>query len=115
MSRKVVIPVTRRWCRPFRWETDRYGEYSKIGEFVYDHPYQWGSRRTGPDLGRAGVCGGPMYKNAAWHFNHFMDPQKMNEQSIMPSYAWFMIRKIDVSAGIPQKNQGYANTGRTLS
>ncbi len=69
---------------PFRWETDRYGDYSKIGEFVYDHPFLWGSRRTGPDLARAGYVNGPMYKNAAWHYNHFMDPQKMNEQSIMP-------------------------------
>ncbi|WP_158864159.1 cytochrome-c oxidase, cbb3-type subunit I [Maribellus comscasis] len=82
--------------RPFRWETDRYGEYSKIGEFVYDHPYQWGSRRTGPDLGRAGVVGGPMYKNAAWHYNHFLDPQKMNEQSIMPNYAWFAEKDVDL-------------------
>ncbi|MBN1985085.1 MAG: cytochrome-c oxidase, cbb3-type subunit I, partial [Prolixibacteraceae bacterium] len=82
--------------RPFRWETDRYGEYSKIGEFVYDHPYQWGSRRTGPDLARAGVVGGPMYKNAAWHYNHFMDPQKMNEQSIMPNYAWFADKDVDL-------------------
>ncbi len=88
--------------RPFRWETDRYGEYSKIGEFVYDHPFQWGSRRTGPDLARAGVIGGPMYKNAAWHYNHFMDPQKMNEQSIMPNYAWFAKKDIDVKI-IPAK------------
>jgi cytochrome c oxidase cbb3-type subunit I/II len=82
--------------RPFRWETDRYGEYSKIGEFVYDHPYQWGSRRTGPDLARAGVIGGPMYKNAAWHYNHFIDPQKMNEQSIMPNYAWFAVKDVNL-------------------
>ncbi len=82
--------------RPFRWETDRYGEYSKIGEFVYDHPYQWGSRRTGPDLGRAGVVGGPMYKNAAWHYNHFMDPQKMNEQSIMPKYSWLAEKDVNM-------------------
>ena len=82
--------------RPFRWETDRYGEYSKIGEFVYDHPYQWGSRRTGPDLARAGFMGGPMYKNAAWHYNHFMDPQKMNEQSIMPNYAWFAKKDVNL-------------------
>jgi len=57
--------------RPFRWETDRYGEYSKIGEFVYDHPFQWGSRRTGPDLARSGVkteLGGKMYKSANWHY-----------------------------------------------
>jgi cytochrome c oxidase cbb3-type subunit I/II len=83
--------------RPFRWETDRYGEYSKIGEFVYDYPFQWGSKRTGPDLARAGVVGGPMYKNAAWHYNHFMDPQKMNEQSIMPNYAWLAVKNTDLS------------------
>ena len=88
--------------RPFRWETDRYGEYSKIGEFVYDYPFQWGSRRTGPDLARAGVMGGPMYKNAAWHYNHFMDPQKMNEQSIMPNYAWFAKKEIGIDI-IPKK------------
>ncbi len=75
--------------RPFRWETDRYGDYSKIGEFVYDHPFLWGSRRTGPDLGRAGYVNGPMYKNSAWHYKHLIDPQKMNEQSIMPRYDWF--------------------------
>lgn len=84
--------------RPFRWETDRYGEYSKIGEFVYDHPFQWGSRRTGPDLARAGVIGGTMYKNAAWHYNHFMDPQKMNEQTIMPKYDW--LAKKEINTGI---------------
>ena len=82
--------------RPFRWETDRYGEYSKIGEFVYDHPYLWGSRRTGPDLARTGYVNGPMYKNAAWHYNHFMDPQAMNDESIMPRYDWFARKKIDL-------------------
>ena len=82
--------------RPFRWETDRYGEYSKIGEFVYDHPYLWGSRRTGPDLARTGYVNGPMYKNAAWHYNHFMDPQAMNEKSIMPRYDWFARRKVNL-------------------
>jgi cytochrome c oxidase cbb3-type subunit I/II len=96
--------------RPFRWETDRYGEYSKIGEFVYDHPFQWGSRRTGPDLARAGVMGGPMYKNAAWHYNHFMDPQKMNEQSIMPNYAWFAKKEIDTDI-IPAKIRAMQTLG----
>lgn len=96
--------------RPFRWETDRYGEYSKIGEFVYDFPFQWGSRRTGPDLARAGVMGGPMYKNAAWHYNHFMDPQKMNEQSIMPNYAWFAKNEIDVDI-IPAKIRAMQTLG----
>lgn len=83
--------------RPFRWETDRYGDYSKVGEFVYDHPYLWGSRRTGPDLARAGNMNGPMYKNATWHYNHFMDPRKLNDQSIMPNYAWYAKKEIDLS------------------
>jgi len=82
--------------RPFRWETDRYGDYSKIGEFVYDHPYLWGSRRTGPDLARAGYVSGPMYKNAAWHYKHFMDPRLLNDQSIMPNYAWFARKDINL-------------------
>lgn len=96
--------------RPFRWETDRYGEYSKIGEFVYDHPFQWGSRRTGPDLARAGYVGGPMYKNAAWHYNHFMDPQKMNEQSIMPKYPWLAKKDIDIEI-IPAKIRAMQTLG----
>jgi cytochrome c oxidase cbb3-type subunit I/II len=88
--------------RPFRSETERYGEYAKAGEFVYDHPFQWGSRRSGPDLLRTGVPGGKMYKTAAWHFNHMLDPQKMNEQSIMPPYPWLISDKIDVSS-LPAK------------
>ena len=96
--------------RPFRWETDRYGEYSKIGEFVYDHPFQWGSRRMGPDLARAGVVGGPMYKNAAWHYNHFMDPQKMNEESIMPNYAWLAVKNVNLS-NIPKKIKAMQTLG----
>ncbi|MEN8202448.1 MAG: cytochrome-c oxidase, cbb3-type subunit I [Bacteroidota bacterium] len=96
--------------RPFRWETDRYGEYSKIGEFVYDHPYQWGSRRTGPDLARTGYVNGPMYKNGAWHYNHFMDPQKMNEQSIMPKYDWFAEKDINLDM-IPKKIRAMQTLG----
>ena len=96
--------------RPFRWETDRYGEYSKIGEFVYDHPFQWGSRRTGPDLARSGVMGGPMYKNAAWHYNHFMDPQKMNEKSIMPKYDWLARKDINLEM-IPAKIRAMQTLG----
>ncbi|MCC6816989.1 MAG: cytochrome-c oxidase, cbb3-type subunit I [Saprospiraceae bacterium] len=67
--------------RPFRYEISRYGEYSKAGEFVYDHPYQWGSKRTGPDLARIGG----KYSDA-WHFNHMLDPQSMSPGSIMPAY-----------------------------
>jgi cytochrome c oxidase cbb3-type subunit I/II len=96
--------------RPFRWETDRYGEYSKIGEFVYDHPFQWGSRRTGPDLGRAGNMSGPMYKISAWHYNHFMDPRKMNEKSIMPKFDWLIKRDLDVTQ-VPKKIRAMQTLG----
>ena len=84
--------------RPFRSETERYGEYSKEGEFVYDHPFQWGSKRTGPDLARAGVIEGKMYKTAAWHYNHFMDPRQMSPESIMPKYIWFAKQTLDLSS-----------------
>ena len=83
--------------RPFRSETERYGEYSKEGEFVYDHPFQWGSKRTGPDLARAGVKGGKMYKSASWHYNHFMDPRSVSPESIMPKYKWFATQALDIS------------------
>ncbi|MEO6229108.1 MAG: cytochrome-c oxidase, cbb3-type subunit I [Ferruginibacter sp.] len=81
--------------RPFRSETERYGEYSKAGEFVYDHPFQWGSKRTGPDLAREGT--GNLKKSDGWHFRHFREPSSMSEGSIMPSYAFFMERKLDTS------------------
>ena len=96
--------------RPFRWETDRYGEYSKIGEFVYDHPFQWGSRRTGPDLARAGVVGGPMYKNAAWHYNHFSDAQSVSPGTIMPNYVWFKDGRIDLET-TPKKIRAMQTLG----
>lgn len=83
--------------RPFRSEVERYGEYSKAGEFVYDHPFQFGSKRTGPDLAREGVKTGKIYKPNAWHYNHFIDPQKMNEASIMPPYPWLAKKDIDLS------------------
>ena len=75
--------------RPLRYETDRYGEYSKIGEFVYDHPFQWGSRRTGPDLARAGFIGSSTYKTAIWHYNHFNKPQEMFPQSFFFLSPWY--------------------------
>ena len=83
--------------RPLRWETDRYGEYSKIGEFVYDHPFQWGSRRTGPDLARAGWVGSSTYKTAIWHYNHFTKPKEINPQTIMPAYPWFAKNTVDLT------------------
>jgi cytochrome c oxidase cbb3-type subunit I/II len=78
--------------RPFRSETARYGEYSKAGEFVYDHPFQWGSKRTGPDLHRIG--GKYPY---SWHYNHMLDPTSMSPGSIMPSYPWMLDNDIDTS------------------
>lgn len=69
--------------RPFRSETERYGEYSKAGEFVYDHPHLWGSKRTGPDLHRVGA----KYPDS-WHYNHMLDPTTMSPGSVMPAYPW---------------------------
>ncbi len=69
--------------RPFRHETERYGEYSKAGEFVYDYPFQWGSRRAGPDLHRIGG----KYPDL-WHYHHMKDPRSTSAGSIMPNYGW---------------------------
>ncbi len=71
--------------RPFRSETERYGEYSKAGEFVYDHPHLFGSKRTGPDLQRVGQ----KYPDS-WHYNHMLDPTTMSPGSIMPAYPWLL-------------------------
>lgn len=79
--------------RPFRSETERYGEYSKAGEFVYDHPFLWGSKRTGPDLAREGV--GKLKKSDSWHFYHMLDPAQVSEGSIMPSYPWLFEQSIE--------------------
>lgn len=81
--------------RPFRDETARYGEYSKAGEFVYDHPFQWGSKRTGPDLARLGG----KYPDS-WHYNHMLDPTSMSPGSIMPTYPWLMDDQIDVGSTV---------------
>lgn len=78
--------------RPFRHETVRYGQYSHAGEFVYDHPFLWGSKRTGPDLHRVGR----KYPDA-WHFKHMMDPTSTSPGSLMPAYPWMHERKLDVS------------------
>jgi cytochrome c oxidase cbb3-type subunit I/II len=78
--------------RPFRSEVARYGEYSKAGEFVYDHPFQWGSKRTGPDLARVGG----KYPDS-WHFNHMLEPTSMSPGSIMPNYPWLFEKDINVA------------------
>lgn len=71
--------------RPLRFETARYGEYSKAGEFVYDHPFQWGSKRTGPDLAREGGL-----RSHYWHFQHMLRPKEVTPGSIMPAYPWLI-------------------------
>jgi cytochrome c oxidase cbb3-type subunit I/II len=82
--------------RPMRFETERYGEYSKSGEFVYDHPFLWGSKRTGPDLAREGV--GKLKKSDSWHYNHMYNPRNVYDQSIMPAYPWLITDDLDISS-----------------
>jgi cytochrome c oxidase cbb3-type subunit II len=76
--------------RPFRAETLRYGHYSVAGEFVYDHPFQWGSKRTGPDLARVGQ----RYSDE-WHRVHFNNPRDVVPESNMPAYPWFEKSKLE--------------------
>lgn len=78
--------------RPFRSEVERYGEYSKAGEFIYDRPFQWGSKRTGPDLHRVGG----KYPDS-WHYNHMYDPTSMSPGSIMPPYPHMITRSVDTT------------------
>lgn len=79
--------------RPFRAETLRYGHYSVAGEFVYDHPFQWGSKRTGPDLHRVGG----KYSNE-WQRIHLINPRDLVPESIMPAYPWLETTKVDASS-----------------
>ena len=107
--------------RPFRSEVKRYGEYSKSGEYVYDHPFLWGSKRTGPDLMR---IGGKYNDN--WHFNHMWSPQRMDEKSIMPAYKWLFDNKamdhsyiekkmsVMVTLGVPYTDADIANAKKSI-
>ncbi|WP_158975445.1 cytochrome-c oxidase, cbb3-type subunit I [Cellulophaga sp. L1A9] len=106
--------------RPFRSEVERYGEYAKAGEFVYDHPFLWGSKRTGPDLLRVG---GKYSDN--WHLNHMYDPQSTSSGSIMPSYSWLIRDKHDrsniqskmetmVTLGVPYTEDEIANAVKNM-
>ena len=79
--------------RPILAETKRYGEYSKPGEFVYDHPFQWGSRRIGPDLAREGGK-----QSSSWHVLHFENPRQITQNSIMPAYPWLLQDDLDFTA-----------------
>ena len=90
--------------RPLRFETERYGEYSKAGEFVYDHPFLWGSKRTGPDLAREGGL-----RTDSWHYGHMIMPKQWSPGSIMPAYPWLADDELDVSL-----LEGKINAMRTL-
>ena len=79
--------------RPFRAETERYGHYSVAGEYVYDHPFQWGSKRTGPDLHRVGG----RYSDE-WHRLHFNNPRDVVPESNMPAYPWLAVTPADASS-----------------
>ncbi|HIX53856.1 MAG TPA: cytochrome-c oxidase, cbb3-type subunit I [Candidatus Sphingobacterium stercoripullorum] len=106
--------------RPFRSETVRYGEYSKAGEFVYDFPFLWGSKRTGPDLHRLGG----KYPNK-WHFDHMMDPTITSPGSIMPAYPWLFDQDLNISntvkklrvmqqLGVPYSQENVENAEQDL-
>jgi cytochrome c oxidase cbb3-type subunit I/II len=91
--REGCVGCHSQWVRPFRSETERYmGEYSKAGEYVYDHPFLWGSKRTGPDLMREGG----KYPDS-WHYHHMIDPRTMSPGSIMPRYQWLAEQDLDIS------------------
>jgi cytochrome c oxidase cbb3-type subunit I/II len=90
--------------RPFRSETERYGEYAKAGEYVYDHPFLWGSKRTGPDLLRIGM----KYPNL-WHYLHMDDPTTVSPGSLMPRFSWLKEQTLDIST-----TESKINAMRTL-
>ena len=113
--REGCVSCHSQMIRPFRSEVERYGEYSKAGEYVYDHPFLWGSKRTGPDLMRVGG----KYSDS-WHFNHMYDPQSTSAGSIMPGYKWLITDKHDrsqteakmqamVTLGVPYSEEEIAN------
>ncbi len=90
--REGCVSCHSQMVRPFRSEVERYGEYSKAGEYRYDFPFLWGSKRTGPDLHRVGQ----KYSDN-WHLNHMYDPQSTSSGSIMPSYPWIVQDALDKS------------------
>jgi len=84
--------------RPFKSETDRYGAYSKSGEYAYDRPFLWGSKRTGPDLLRVGN-----YRTTDWHENHMMDPIGTVPGSVMPAYPWLFENLADIDTAYAEQ------------
>lgn len=118
--RESCVSCHSQMIRPFRSEVERYGEYSKAGEFVYDRPFLWGSKRTGPDLAR---IGGKYSDN--WHFNHMWDPQSTSPGSIMPAYKWMITDELNrqktqakmrtlVKLGVPYSEQEIANAHQLM-
>jgi cytochrome c oxidase cbb3-type subunit 2 len=106
--------------RPFRAETLRYGQFSAAGEFVYDHPFQWGSKRTGPDLHRVGG----RYSDE-WHRVHLMNPRDLVPESNMPAYPWLATGTIDPASmaprltalrrlGVPYSDEEIAQAGEAV-
>ena len=106
--------------RPFRAETERYGHYSVAGEFVYDHPFLWGSKRTGPDLARVGG----RYSDD-WHRAHLYNPRNVVPESKMPSYPWLFTAKIDhkqtpkkfeelLTVGVPYTDEDIAGAAEAV-
>ncbi|MBE2241582.1 MAG: cytochrome-c oxidase, cbb3-type subunit II [Burkholderiaceae bacterium] len=106
--------------RPFRSETLRYGPFSVAGEFVYDHPFQWGSKRTGPDLARVGG----RYSDE-WHRIHLINPRDLVPESNMPAYPWLAAATVDPSdmpprlrtmrtLGVPYSDEEIANAGKEV-
>ena len=106
--------------RPFRAETERYGHYSVAGEYVYDRPFQWGSKRTGPDLARVGG----RYSDE-WHRVHLVNPRDVVPESIMPGYPWLETTPADASniskklevlrlLGAPYSDEDIANAPQAL-
>jgi len=117
--REGCVQCHSQMVRPLRFETKRYGEYSKAGEFVYDHPFLWGSKRTGPDLAREGK-GNKQFRSNYWHYKHLISPQDMNNKSIMPSYAFlkkdelsrvYTLKKLEVmvTLGVPYSDSVISN------
>jgi cytochrome c oxidase cbb3-type subunit II len=107
--------------RPLRAETERYGHYSLAGESVYDHPFQWGSKRTGPDLARVGG----RYSDE-WHRVHLSNPRDVVPESNMPTYAWLADRQVDASLtpsklrlmrklGVPYTDDDIAQASATVT
>ena len=106
--------------RPFRAETERYGHYSVGGESVYDHPFQWGSKRTGPDLARVGG----RYSDE-WHRSHLLNPRDVVPESNMPAFPWLARNKVDAdqvirhmeglrAIGTPYTDEDFAKAAEEL-